>query len=50
MSEKEDQFRDIAVWNEDSLGIIVIKSTEDGEVRRSVFSELILALGMASSD
>ena len=50
MSEKEDQFRDIAVWNEDSLGIIVLKSTEDGEVRRSVFSELILALGMASSD
>ncbi|MCL5438102.1 MAG: hypothetical protein M1148_02770 [Candidatus Thermoplasmatota archaeon] len=49
MSENQ-QFQDIAVWKEDALGIIVIKSSDTGEVRRSVFPELVLALGMASAD
>ncbi|MCL4329237.1 MAG: hypothetical protein M1151_07130 [Candidatus Thermoplasmatota archaeon] len=49
MSEKYN-FSDLAVWNEDSIGLVVIRSSEIGEVRRTVFSELIMALGIASTD
>jgi enoyl-CoA hydratase/carnithine racemase len=43
-------FNDIIFWQEDGVGIIVIRSNENGLARRNFINELIMALTTASTD
>ncbi|MHB8360484.1 MAG: enoyl-CoA hydratase-related protein [Thermoplasmataceae archaeon] len=43
-------FSDIAFWQEDSIGIIVLKSDKTGNIRLNIFPELMQALALAATD
>ena len=43
-------FNDIIFWQEDGIGIVVIRTNEKGLARRNFINELIMALTTASTD
>lgn len=43
-------FDDISFWREDDIGLIVIRSSSAGQIRKKTLDELILALSTASID
>ncbi len=43
-------FSYITFWQEDSIGLIVLKSDKNGNIRTSAFSELMQALALAAAD
>ncbi|MCL6089723.1 MAG: enoyl-CoA hydratase-related protein [Candidatus Thermoplasmatota archaeon] len=43
-------FDDITFWREDSIGLIVIRSSPEGRIRKKTLEELMIALSSASID
>lgn len=43
-------FDDISFWREEDIGLIVIRSSEEGQIRKKTLDELIMALSTASID
>ncbi|WP_010916621.1 enoyl-CoA hydratase/isomerase family protein [Thermoplasma volcanium] len=43
-------YRDISFWQEDGIGLIVIKSDVNGIISRNCLDEMVSALGLASMD
>lgn len=43
-------FDDISFWREDDIGLIVIRSSSEGQIRKKTLDELIMALSTASID
>lgn len=43
-------FDDVSFWREDDIGLIVVRSSPDGQIRKKTVDELIMALSTASID
>lgn len=43
-------FDDISFWREEDIGLIVIRSSSEGQIRKKTIDELIMALSTASID
>lgn len=43
-------FDDISFWREEDIGLIVIRSSSDGQIRKKTIDELVMALSTASID